>query len=59
MRHLYAEHIEDRAGDLGDALVFVRFQYQSDCQFRQRAKARFAFAQFGRPFQHRLFQQFV
>jgi len=54
-----SEHLQDRAGNLGEVPVLVLLPVPVGGQFGQAAIAGFAFAQFGGPFLHRLFQHLV
>ena len=54
-----SEHLQDRAGNLGEVPVLVLLPVPVGGQFGQAAIARFAFAQLGGPFLHRLFQHLV
>ena len=54
-----AEHLQHRAGNLGEVPVLVLLPVPVGGQLGQAAIARFAFAQFGGPFLHRLLQHLV
>ena len=54
-----AEHLQDRAGNLGEVPVLVLLPVPVGGQLGQAAIAGFAFAQLGGPFLHRLFQHLV
>src|SRR5688572_1243936 len=51
-----AEHVEHRAGNLGEVGVLVLLPVPVRGQLGQAAKAGLAFAQLGGPLEHRLFQ---